>query len=129
MKISIADARKLSLDIFARYGVSPDHSEMITDHLVYAEASGENAGGMARVLSLIDELEERPRTEPIRIEQKSNSSAVVDGGGHTGYITSVIAMDKAIELGQETGFGLVSLRNSWFSGQLSYYVGRAVHRR
>jgi LDH2 family malate/lactate/ureidoglycolate dehydrogenase len=81
---------------------------------------------MARVLSLVDELEERPHTRPIRIEQKSNSSAVIDGGGHTGYITSVIAMDKAIELGKETGLGLVGLRNSWFSGQLSYYVGRAA---
>ncbi|HSV82122.1 MAG TPA: Ldh family oxidoreductase [Ramlibacter sp.] len=126
MKISIPDSRALALDIFARYGVASDHSEMIADHLIYAEASGESAGGMARVLGLIDELEERPRTTPVKIEQKSRSSAVVDGGGHTGYITSVIAMDKAMELAKETGFGLVGLRNSWFSGQLSYYVGRAA---
>jgi LDH2 family malate/lactate/ureidoglycolate dehydrogenase len=99
---------------------------MIADHLIYAEASGDTAGGMARVLSLVDELEERPRTSPITIDQKSRNSAVVDGGGHTGYITSVIATDKAIELAKETGIGIVGLRNSWFSGQLSYYVGRAA---
>ena len=100
---------------------------MITDHLVYAEASGEVAGGMARILSIIDELEERPSTTPITIQQRSNSSAVVDGGGHTGYVTSVIAMDKAIELAKATGIGLVGLRNSWFSGQLSYYSLRAAN--
>jgi len=126
MKISIADARALALHIFTRYGVLPDHSAMIADHLIYAEASGEAAGGVARVLSLVDELEERPRTTSIAIEQKSKNSAVIDGGGHTGYITSVIATDKAIELAKDTGIGIVGLRNSWFSGQLSYYVGRAA---
>jgi LDH2 family malate/lactate/ureidoglycolate dehydrogenase len=126
MRLSIADARALSSGIFERYGVSPDHSRTITEHLVYAEASGETAGGMARVLSIVDELEDRPHTRPITVDQKSNSSAVVDGGGHTGYITSVIAMDKAMEFAKTTGFGLVGLRNSWWSGQLSYYVGRAA---
>ena len=126
MKISIADARTLALDIFVRYGMSPEHSEMVAAHLIYAEASGETAGGMARVLSVVDELEERPRTKPITIEQKSKISAVIDGGGHTGYITSVIAMDKGIELAKTNGVGVVGLRNSWFSGQLSYYVGRAA---
>ena len=43
MKISIADARTLAWDIFVRYGVSPEHSEVIADHLIYAEASGETA--------------------------------------------------------------------------------------
>ena len=126
MKISIGDARKLLSDIFIRYGVSADHVQMITEHLVYAEASGESSGGMARALSLVDELEERPPTVSINIDQKSVSSAVIDGGGHTGYITSVIAMDKAIELAKKTGVGVVGLRNSWFSGQLSYYVERAA---
>lgn len=126
MKISIPDARQLALDIFIRYGVQPDHAAMITDHLLYAEASDEPAGGMARVLSIVDELEDRPATTPIAISQKSPSSAVIDGGGHTGYITSSIAMDKAIELARQSGFGLVGLRNSWWSGRLAYYVERAA---
>ena len=126
MKISIGDARKLAVDIFRRHGVLPEHAEMIVDHLIHAEASGEPAGGMARVLSIVDELGERPATTPIRIDDKSVSSAVIDGGGHTGYITSVIAMNKAIELANRTGFGLVGLRNSWWSGRLAYYVERAA---
>ena len=51
---------------------------------------------------------------------------MIDGGGHTGYVTSVVAMDTAIELARETGFGMVGMRNSWFSGQLAYYVERAA---
>lgn len=44
---------------------------------------------------------------------------MVDGGGHTGYITSVIAMEKAISCAKETGLGIVGMKNAWFSGQLS----------
>jgi LDH2 family malate/lactate/ureidoglycolate dehydrogenase len=126
MKISIADARQLSLDIFARYGMLPEHAEIIADHLVYAEASGEVAGGIARTLSLVDEYVDRPAVTEIKIEEKTKSSAIIDGGGHTGYITSVIAMEKAIECAKATGFGVVGMRNAWFSGQLSYYVLRAA---
>lgn len=126
MKISIDEARRLAADILVRYGMRPEHAEGVADHLVYAEASGETAGGMARALSLVDELLERPAVTDITVEDRSASSAVVDGGGHTGYITSAIAMDKAIACARTTGFGVVGMRNAWFSGQLSYYVLRAA---
>lgn len=126
MKISIEDARKLSSDLLARQGIARDHADIIADHLVYAEASGEVAGGIARTLSLVDEYLDRPPATKTRIEDRTASSAMVDGGGHTGYITSVFAMDKAIALAKATGFGVVGMRNAWFSGQLSYCVLRAA---
>jgi LDH2 family malate/lactate/ureidoglycolate dehydrogenase len=126
MRISIADARRLSSDILTRYGMLRDHADALADHLVYAEASGEVAGGIARTLSLVDELLDRPAVTEIRIEERTASSATVDGGGHTGYVTSAIAMDKAIACARATGFGIVGMSNAWFSGQLSYYVLRAA---
>lgn len=127
MKISIPDARRLAVEVFNRAGMQPKHSAIVADHIIYAEASGEAAGGLARVLSVVEEFRDRPRATPILIEQQTRSSAVVDGGGHTGYVTSVVAMDKAIQLAKETDFGLVGMRNSWFSGQLAYYVERAAN--
>jgi LDH2 family malate/lactate/ureidoglycolate dehydrogenase len=126
MKVTIADARQLSSDIFVRYGMLREHADTIADHLVYAEACGEVAGGIARTLSLIDEYVDRPAVTDITIHERTSSSAMVDAGGHTGYITSVIAMDKAIACARETGFGIVGMHNAWFSGQLSYYVLRAA---
>lgn len=126
MKISIEDARRLSSDILTRQGMTRDHADIVADHLVYAEATGHGPGGIIRTLSLVDEYLERPPATEIRIEDRTASSAMVDGGGHTGYITSVLAMDKAIALSKETGFGVVGMRNAWFSGQLSYYVSRAA---
>ena len=126
MKISIPDARQLGIDVFTKAGMEPEHSAIVTDHVIHAEAAGDAAGGLARVLSLVEEFRDRPRPRPVTIEQKSRSSALIDGGGHTGYVTSVTAMDKAIELARQTGFGVVGIRNSWFSGQLAYYVERAA---
>ena len=126
MKLSIKDARALSSDIFVRNGMSRDHADVIADHLVYAEASGEVAGGIARTLSLVDEYLDRPAATDIEIVAKTSSSATLNGGGHTGYITSVYAMDKAIDMARNSGFGLVGMSNAWFSGQLSYYVRRAA---
>jgi L-2-hydroxycarboxylate dehydrogenase (NAD+) len=126
MRISIEDARQLASAILTRYGMSQNYAAVVADHLVYAEASGEVAGGIARTLSLVDELLDRPAVTEIRIDEKSPSSAIVDGGGHTGYITSAIAIDKAIACAKATGFGIVGMRNAWFSGQLSYYVLKAA---
>lgn len=126
MQISIADARQLAADVFTAAGMEPAHSAMIADHVLYAEASGETSGGMARVLALAEEFRDRPKTTAIKVEDKTRSSAMVDGGGHTGYVTSMIAMDKAIACARDTGFGLVGMSNAWFSGQLSYYVLRAA---
>lgn len=126
VKISIPEARQLATDVFTKAGMPPEHAQMVADHVLQAEAAGDAAGGLARVIALVEEFRDRPAATPIVIDQKSRSSATVDGGGHTGYVTSVIAMDKAIALARETGLGLVGLRNSWFSGQLAYYVERAA---
>lgn len=126
MNLSIADARQLAIDVFVTAGMQPAHAAVIADHILYAEASGEAAGGLARVSALAEEFRERPPATAISIEDKGRHSALVDGGGHTGYVTSVTAMDKAIALARDGGFGLVGMRNAWFSGQLSYYVARAA---
>lgn len=128
MIISIDDARALAISVFVKAGMEPDYAAIIADHVLYAEASGEASGGLARVLALVEEFRERPKASPIAITDKSPSSAIVDGGGHTGYVTSLYAIDKAITLAKATGFGLVGMRNAWFSGQLSYYVARAAEQ-
>ena len=75
MKLSIKDARALSSDIFVRNGMSRDHADVIADHLVYAEASGEVAGGIARTLSLVDEYLDRPAATDIEIVAKTTSGS------------------------------------------------------
>jgi LDH2 family malate/lactate/ureidoglycolate dehydrogenase len=126
VRIAIPEALQLAIDVFIRAAMRPEHAAMIGDHVLHAQAAGDAAGGLARVIALVEAFRERPPATEIAVTDMGRSSAIVDGGGHTGYVTSVLAMDKAIALARETGFGLVGLRNSWFSGQLAYYVERAA---
>ncbi|UUZ77264.1 Ldh family oxidoreductase [Polaromonas sp. P1(28)-13] len=52
----------------------------------------------------------------------------MDGGNVIGYVTSLMAMDKAVTLAKKSGIGVVGLNNSWFSGMLRYYVERAAQQ-
>jgi LDH2 family malate/lactate/ureidoglycolate dehydrogenase len=61
-----------------------------------------------------------------RIIAETPVSVVLDGGNTTGYVTSVLAIDAAIERANAMGVGLATVHNTWFSGRCSYYVERAA---
>jgi LDH2 family malate/lactate/ureidoglycolate dehydrogenase len=126
VQLSFADARNLVVDILGNNGVEPDHARIVADHLVDAASAGHAFAGLPRVLALVRHLRERPKANRIQIERRTRQSALIDGGGVNGYVTSLIAMDTAIEIAKESGVGLVGVRNTWFSGRLAYYVERAA---
>lgn len=126
MQITFSEARGLVIEILTKYGVEADHAGIVADHLIDAAAAGHAFAGLPRVLALVDHLERRPPPKPIRIEQRSRNSALIDGGGNNGYVTSLIGVNKAIALAKETGIGIVGIRDTWFSGRLAYYVERAA---
>jgi LDH2 family malate/lactate/ureidoglycolate dehydrogenase len=126
MKMKFAEAHALVVSILAAQGISSDHAGIVADHLIDAAASGHAFAGLPRVLALVGHLKERPAAKPIKVEMKSRHSAVIDGGGTNGYVTSLIGIDKAISLAKESGIGIVGIRDTWFSGRLTYYVERAA---
>ena len=112
-----------------RYQVEPDHAGVVADHLIDAAAAGHGFAGLPRVFALVNHLTERPKAGPIEVVERGRNAALIDGGGHNGYITSVVAIDKAIDLAKRNGIGIVGVRNTWFSGRLAYYVERAAPGR
>jgi LDH2 family malate/lactate/ureidoglycolate dehydrogenase len=126
MQLSFADAKKLVVDILTQYNVSEDYAGMVGDHLVDAAAAGHGFAGLPRVLAIIDHLKDRPPAKEIRIERKSPNSALIDGGGHNGYVTSLIGIETAIKIAREHDVGIVGINDTWFSGRLAYYVERAA---
>lgn len=126
MELSFADARQLAIDVLSRHGLPSDHAAIVADHLVDAAGAGHAFAGLPRVLAVIEHLKDFPAGKPITVTQKTRNSAVIDGAQNNGYVTSLIGIDKAIELARETGVGIVSINNTWFSGRLAYYVERAA---
>ncbi|QUT07825.1 Ldh family oxidoreductase [Sphingobium phenoxybenzoativorans] len=126
MEISADEIKELGTRVLTRHGMKPEHADMVLDHLIDAAMSGHAFAGPPRIFSIVEMLRKVGPGEPIRTIRESASCAVIDGGGVTGYVTSLMAIDKAVALAKETGVGIVGVHNSWFSGRLSYYVDRAA---
>lgn len=126
MQLSFADAKSLAMDVLSSHGMPSDHAATVADHLIDATCAGHAFAGLPRVLALIQHLKDYPAGKPIKVTNRTRNSAVIDGGDNNGYVTSLIGIDKAIELARDTGIGIVSIHNTWFSGRLAYYVERAA---
>ena len=126
MQLNSAEARRLAIDVLSSHGLPGDQAGIVADHLVDAAEAGHEFAGLPRVLALIEHLKEFPAGKPITVTQKSRNSAIIDGAENNGYVTSLLGVDKAIELARETGIGIVAIHNTWFSGRLAYYVERAA---
>lgn len=126
MKLSIEEAHALVLRILPRYGMSQGDAKIVADHLVDAGLAGHAFASLPRVLALVDQMQKRAPAKPPRIVAQTPVSIVIDGGNTTGYVTSVMAIDAAIEKARTSGIGLATVHNTWFSGRCSYYVERAA---
>jgi LDH2 family malate/lactate/ureidoglycolate dehydrogenase len=89
---------------------------------------GDEHFGLPRAIGLVEVLAKRPPARRVAIVREDAHSAVLDGGDNNGFVTSVVAIDKAIELARNNGVGIVGVRNTWFSGRLAYYVERAARQ-
>lgn len=126
MQLSLDQARQLAVDVLTSHGMPKDHAGIVADHLVDAAGAGHAFAGLPRVMALVSHMADHPPGRPITVTDKSASSAVIDGAGNNGYVTSLIGIDKAIDLARKTGVGVVGIRDTWFSGRLAYYVERAA---
>lgn len=126
MRLSTDDALALAGSFLTRQGMSDAHAGIVADHLVYATLAGHDFAGMSRLLPIAENLRTRGLGGTITTVHETDKSALIDGAGVIGYVTSLMGMDKAIELAKTSGVGIVGVNNSWFSGMLRYYVERAA---
>ncbi|WP_164778515.1 Ldh family oxidoreductase [Mesorhizobium sp. M7A.F.Ca.US.006.01.1.1] len=126
MEIRIEEAHQLGNDVLLKAGLSAGHATIVTDHLVDAMMAGRAFAGLPRVLALCESLREKGPSGPVALVREDAVSALYDGGDTNGYVTSIIGIDKAIELARNSGVGMVGVRNTWYSGRLAYYVERAA---
>ncbi|PSL82565.1 lactate dehydrogenase [Variovorax sp. WS11] len=126
MKLTLEDAKALAVAFLVRHEMPEDHAGTVADHLVYASLAGHSFAGLSRLLPIAENLRRRGPGGTIRTLHETDKSALIDGANVNGYVTSLLGMDKAIELAKKSGVGIVGVNNSWFSGMLRYYVERAA---
>lgn len=126
MELKAEQALDVAVRVLTKYGMPLDYARMVGDHLVDAAMSGYEFASLPRLFAIVEHLREKGPVGPIRVVREDDRSALIDGGDNVGYVVSVIAIDKAIEIAKRSGFAVVGANNTWFSGRLAYYVQRAA---
>lgn len=118
------EAHALASAALATVVLEPEHADIIADHLVDAELCGYPFAGLSRVITVARGMAKRPAPVPVRVTHETAVSAVVDGGGNCGYVAVFKGMELARRKAAESGFAVVTVNNTFYSGRGAYYVER-----
>lgn len=64
----------------------------------------------------------------IAVVEDRGAGCVIDGGNHTGQMTSMFAMEKAMEKADKFGLGLALVKESCHNGAVGYYASLAAQK-
>lgn len=114
--------------LFIKAGVNASESSIIARILVWTDLIGRYTHGVKRVPVLLKRFQKGLIQSPCneQVEQKSSTVYSIDGKGGFGPFLGHIAMKKAIDVAEEQGVGLVTVRDSNFYGAGAYYVNLAA---
>lgn len=114
--------------VFKGYGFSDSESAQITEVLLDADLSGIESHGIQRLIRYHKEITGglvKIHAVP-EIVFETPLSAVMEGNDSMGQLLGVQAMQLAINKAKETGFGIVTVRNSNHYGIAGYYARMAA---
>mgnify|MGYP000321379563 CR=1 FL=1 len=116
--------------VLGHVGVTAEHAVRIADGLVRADLRGVDSHGVARLEVYVRKFEGggfNPDPD-MQVTPLGGSAALLDADDGPGQSAGWAAMDAAMDLADETGVGLVAVRNSNHFGTAAYYTERASDR-
>jgi len=111
-------------------GADEVEARSVAESLVWCDRIDRPTQGVSRLPILIERLAQGLYQSPCRleVERRAAGVSVLDGGNGLGHWLANRGMDAAIELAQDTGIGVVGVRNGNFFGAGACYVERAAAR-
>jgi L-2-hydroxycarboxylate dehydrogenase (NAD+) len=114
-------------DAFCRFGFTESESKIITDVLLMSDLFGIESHGMQRLVRYHKGIEKgliKVDAKP-KVIFETPVSAVIDGNDGMGQLVSHFAMETALSKAEDTGVGIVTVRNSNHFGIAGYYSNMA----
>jgi len=120
-------ADKLSafvVEVLAAVGVPRADAAIVADCLLTANLSGVDSHGVVRLAHYVTRLRNGTiRAQPeLGFERRAPSMGIMDGGNGLGHVVTYHACTHAMQLAEESGSGIVSVRNSSHFGMTGYYI-------
>lgn len=103
---------------------SAEHSLIVSNSLVEAEAKGVTSHGILRLQSYISDIKDGiliPGASPKVISSKG-SVTVLDGKNCSGIIAGIFSADLTVNVAREHGVAFTVVRNIHHSGMLEYFT-------
>ena len=121
---------KKLLKIFSKYGLNTNHSKICADALINAELVGAYGHGLSRLKMYCDRIQKKvinPKPK-IKIKKISQSISHIDANNSIGFVAADLGIKTAIKHAQNTGIGMVAVKNSGHYGLSGYYAEKAVKK-
>jgi ureidoglycolate dehydrogenase (NAD+) len=116
------------VEVLVALDVLRQHAEIVAECLLMANLSGVDSHGVVRLAHYITRLTNGTiRAYPeMKFEKRASSLGIMDGGDGLGHIVTHQACTEAMKLAEESGSGVVIVKNSSHFGMTGYYINRMV---
>lgn len=123
MNVSADETRDFIIQVLQEEGIKRDAATSVADGLVHASLRGVDSHGVRLLPHYLDELSagrvtKKPDAE---LETTGPSTAVFDADHGFGHWAGMKGTNAAVELAEESGSGIVAVKNSNHFGACSYY--------
>lgn len=128
IRIRPAHLREVTRNILLSAGVDSKQASTVTDNLVWCDMAGRQNHGVERLSILLERVAAgviRCPCDPF-FTRVSRNSEVLHADNGFGHHAGRLAIDRACQLAQANGVGVVGVTDSNFFGAGGYYVARAA---
>lgn len=113
--------------ILAESGMSAEEVETVVKALLAANLRGTDTHGINMIPSYASRYKAIDH-RPIQVVEDKGAGCIVDGGNHTGQMTSMFALEQAMKKADRFGIGLALVKESCHNGAEGYYTALAAEK-
>lgn len=124
-----ADLQRFARDILIANGTQEENADIVAQCLVSADLRGVDTHGSNRIPSYMKRVRQKvldPAAIP-SLRQVTPVVAQVDGHNGFGFVAAQHGMRRAIEMAQQFGIGMVSVKHSNHFGMSAWLVKQALN--
>lgn len=128
VRVTIDQLREFCVEALRRCDVPDEHARLTADVLVTTDASGVFTHGTKALRGYVRRLRAggiKANVSP-SVVKDGPAWSIVDGHSGLGMVTSIFAMNLAIEKAKTAGLAYVGVRNSCHFGAAGYYANMAA---
>lgn len=128
IRIPVADLEAFTTAVLVHAGACQSEARDLAHILVWCDAAGRVTQGVWRLELLAERLEKGGIRSPAAMTVEDISAGIrrINGADGFGHLVVSGAVDRAVDLAQKQGIGLVLTQHSNFCGALAYYSHRAA---